>query len=64
MGGVAHKPWRRDDAEAALAGASGSDAAHAAGDALLAGARGQGANDFKIPLARRTLAAVFSSLEG
>jgi xanthine dehydrogenase YagS FAD-binding subunit len=64
MGGVAHKPWRRDDAEAALAGASGSDAAHAAGDALLAGARGHGANDFKIPLARRTLAAVFSSLEG
>lgn len=54
FGGLAHKPWRVDGAERALV-ADGTDAA---ADAVLAGARGQGANDFKIPLTRRTLRAV------
>ena len=65
-GGVAHRPWRVDAAEAALVGsaaiaASGkapaSAALTAAADALLVGARGHGHNDFKIPLLRRTLFA-------
>ena len=59
FGGLAHKPWRVAEAEAALNGASLSDAsANAAADRVLAGARGHGHNDFKIPLLRRTLRAV------
>ena len=61
FGGLAHKPWRVPDAEARLAGAAPGDAAaSAAADALLQGARGCGSNDFKIPLARRTLHAVLA----
>jgi xanthine dehydrogenase YagS FAD-binding subunit len=57
LGGVAHKPWRVEAAESALAGrAPGDDAAaRDAADALLAGARGRGGNDFKIELARRAV---------
>jgi xanthine dehydrogenase YagS FAD-binding subunit len=56
LGGVAHKPWRVDAAEACLVGrlpdaTAGSDAA----DHLLAGAVGRGDNDFKIDLARRVV---------
>lgn len=58
FGGVAHMPWRSDAVEAALIGkAPGDEAFAAAADALLADARGFGSNDFKIPLARRTLIA-------
>jgi xanthine dehydrogenase YagS FAD-binding subunit len=59
LGGVAHKPWRMDDAEQAATGQP-ADAAQAAADHLLHGARGQGDNDFKIPLARRVLAGVLA----
>ena len=68
-GGVAHKPWRVEAAEAVLdrgsAGAVSPNARHgaefsAAADALLAGARGHGHNDFKIPLLRRTLGAALA----
>jgi xanthine dehydrogenase YagS FAD-binding subunit len=55
LGGVAPRPWRSRAAETALAKGEG---AQAAADALLAGAKGHGRNDFKIPLARRVLAAV------
>ena len=59
FGGLAHKPWRVEDAEKLLAGASAGNAAFdAAADAVLQGARGQGHNDFKIPLTRRVLAGV------
>jgi xanthine dehydrogenase YagS FAD-binding subunit len=59
FGGLAHKPWRVTGAESALAGAAVTNAsASAAADAVLAGARGFGHNDFKIPLLRRTLRAV------
>ncbi|WP_374470265.1 xanthine dehydrogenase family protein subunit M [Phenylobacterium sp.] len=64
LGGVAHKPWRKEEAEAGLADQAPRDAAEAADAALLQGAHGHGSNDFKIPLARQTLAAVFSSVEG
>jgi xanthine dehydrogenase YagS FAD-binding subunit len=61
FGGLAHKPWRVPGAEATLAGAALNDAsANAAADAVLAGARGFGHNDFKIPLLRRTLRAVLA----
>ena len=59
FGGLAHKPWRVEAAEAALVASGRADEA---ADAALAGASGQegqgGGNAFKIPLARRTLRAV------
>ena len=56
LGGVAHKPWRMPEAEELLRGKAASPAVFGmAADALLAGARGQGKNDFKIELARRTI---------
>ena len=61
FGGLAHKPWRVSEAEAALAGAAATEAsANAAADRVLQGARGFGHNDFKIPLVRRTLRAVIT----
>ena len=49
----------RPGVEAALIGEAPSDALFTrAADILLAEAQGHGGNDFKIPLARRTLAAV------
>lgn len=56
MGGVAHKPWRLPEAEALLQGAEPSDQNFArAAERLLAGAQGQGGNDFKIELGRRAI---------
>ena len=56
FGGVAHKPWRSIDAEAALVGQPTSiPTFRAAADAALQGALGRGGNDFKIELAKRTL---------
>ena len=58
LGGVAHKPWRARKAEAALRGQAATEQNFLrAADAELADARGFGSNDFKIPLARRTLVA-------
>ena len=56
FGGVAHKPWRSVEAEAALAGRPATMATYrAAAEAALRDAVGQGHNDFKIELAKRTL---------
>ncbi len=61
FGGLAHQPWRVAAAETALVGSNVGDAsANAAADLVLAGARGHGHNDFKIPLIRRTLRAVLA----
>lgn len=61
FGGLAHKPWRVEAAETSLADAAATDAsANAAADRVLAGARGYGHNEFKIPLLRRTLRAVLT----
>ena len=61
FGGVAHKPWRVPEAEALLEGqAPAPDLFDRAAEAVLDGARGQGHNDFKIPLLRRTLSAVLA----
>lgn len=64
LGGVAPRPWRATTAEH-LAGSAGrprhwQDIAEAA----LTGARGHGRNDFKLPLARRTVAAVLDEAAG
>ena len=54
LGAVAHKPWRAEKAEAALAaGASPAEALAAE----LAEARDNGHNGFKIPLTARLAAA-------
>lgn len=56
LGGVAHKPWRDTKAEALLTGGPANERAfHAAAEALLLGAKGQGYNNFKIELARRSI---------
>jgi xanthine dehydrogenase YagS FAD-binding subunit len=54
LGGVAHKPWRDTQAEAALLGQAAGQASFArAADVLLHNARGYRHNSFKIELARR-----------
>jgi len=55
LGGVAHKPWRIEAADAEL-----SRGAKAAAEALLAGAKPTPDNAFKRPLVERTLAAVLT----
>ena len=62
FGGLAHKPWRSAKAEEALQGSKAGAAAFGrAGDEVVAGGRGYGHNDFKIPLVKRTLAAVLTA---
>jgi len=57
FGGVAHKPWRVTEVERTLSGKVIDDQTFIeAGELALTGAKGHGANDFKIPLAKRTLA--------
>jgi len=54
LGGVAHKPWRRQEAEDALVGRAADETGFArAADLLLEGAQGHEHNAFKIELARR-----------
>ncbi|WP_374011323.1 hypothetical protein [Massilia sp. Se16.2.3] len=56
LGGVAHKPWRVEEAEAALAGKPATEATFsAAADIVLHGARDYGQNDFKLALAHNTI---------
>lgn len=65
FGGLGPMPWRDPAVEAALVGQAPTDAAFgAAADALLKDAKGYGTNDFKIPLARRTLIASLRELTG
>jgi xanthine dehydrogenase YagS FAD-binding subunit len=55
LGGVAHKPWRVEAAEAEL-----PRGAKAAASAMLAGAKPTHDNAFKLPLVERTIAAVLA----
>jgi xanthine dehydrogenase YagS FAD-binding subunit len=56
LGGVAHKPWRIEEAEDLLVGRSaGATAFEQAAERILRGARGHGQNDFKIPLAQNAI---------
>ncbi|KIN73480.1 FAD binding domain-containing protein [Sulfitobacter guttiformis] len=62
FGGLAPKPWRNPSVEGALKGQVPSpELFDEAADILLANATGYGANDFKIPLTRRTLKAVLKA---
>ena len=59
LGGVAHKPWRVEAAEAEL-----PRGARVVTAALLAGARPTHENAFKLPLVERTLGAVLTEARG
>ena len=54
FGGLAHKPWRVESAEARMPNGAKATAA-----AVLAGARTTSQNAFKLPLVERTIGAVF-----
>ncbi|MDT8330255.1 xanthine dehydrogenase family protein subunit M [Roseomonas gilardii] len=61
LGGVAHKPWRRPEAEALLRGRPATlESFLPAAEALIEGARGHGQNDFKIPMARQAILRALS----
>jgi xanthine dehydrogenase YagS FAD-binding subunit len=65
LGGVAHRPWRAQAAEAALRGGPATLAAfRAAAEAELADAQPLRDNGFKIELAKRTIVAVLAELSG
>ncbi|SDG26206.1 xanthine dehydrogenase YagS FAD-binding subunit [Lentzea fradiae] len=65
LGGVAHKPWRAREAEAALSGGPATvKAFRAAAEAELADARPLRDNGFKVELAARTITAVLGELAG
>ena len=65
LGGVAHKPWRRPEAEARLVGRSPSDAAFGeAADLLLQGARPATQNGFKVTLAHRAIVRALQTAAG
>ena len=56
LGGVAHKPWRRAEAEATLRGKTADEIVfRQAADLAVRDAKGFGHNEFKIDLARRTI---------
>jgi xanthine dehydrogenase YagS FAD-binding subunit len=59
LGGVAHKPWRVEAAEAELPRGAKAMTAE-----LLAGARTTDDNAFKLPLVERTLASVLAEAKG
>jgi xanthine dehydrogenase YagS FAD-binding subunit len=65
FGGVAHKPWRSPEAEAALVGRPATMATYrAAAEAAMRDAVGRGHNDFKIGLAKRTLCRTLAHAAG
>jgi xanthine dehydrogenase YagS FAD-binding subunit len=59
LGGVAHKPWRVEAAEAEM-----PHGARAVAAKLLAGARTTQQNAYKLPLVERTLASVLAEARG
>jgi len=59
LGGVAHKPWRVEGAEAAM-----PRGAQAAAAGILQGARTTEDNAFKVPLVERTLASIIAEAKG
>jgi xanthine dehydrogenase YagS FAD-binding subunit len=58
VGGVAHKPWRVEEADALL-----TQGSRVATDRLMSGARPTEHNSFKLPLVERTLAAALNDAE-
>ncbi|HEX8188488.1 MAG TPA: hypothetical protein VF586_09060, partial [Pyrinomonadaceae bacterium] len=56
LGGVAHKPWRSPEAEAALVGRPASEESfRRAADAALAGAKPLAYNAYKVELGKRAV---------
>ena len=55
LGGVAHKPWRMEEADAQL-----THGAQAVYDTLFASAQPTAENEYKLILAKRTLASVLT----
>jgi xanthine dehydrogenase YagS FAD-binding subunit len=65
LGGVAHKPWRAEKVESALAGKKADENAfRAAAEAELAAAKGYKYNSFKIELAKRAIVRALSTVTG
>ncbi len=65
FGGIAPMPWSNERIAAALIGKPPSlELFDQGADVLLAEAKGYGHNDFKLPLARRTLKAVLADATG
>ncbi|PYL05992.1 MAG: FAD-binding molybdopterin dehydrogenase [Verrucomicrobia bacterium] len=63
LGGVAHKAWRAQKAEAALVGkTAGEKAFRAAAETELAAAKGYKHNSFKIELAKRAMVRALSTV--
>lgn len=61
LGGVAHKPWRSEQAEAALAGKPANRASYqVATEQILAGAKTYEHNAFKVALAKETIVRAFT----
>ncbi|ENA36815.1 MULTISPECIES: FAD binding domain-containing protein [Pseudomonas] len=61
LGGVAHKPWRKPEAEALLAGKPATEENfRAAAELLMQGAQGFEHNSFKIELAKRAIVRALS----
>lgn len=61
LGGVAHKPWRKPEAEALLAGKPATEENfRAAAELLMQGAQGFEYNSFKIELAKRAIVRALS----
>jgi xanthine dehydrogenase YagS FAD-binding subunit len=60
LGGVAHKPWRSERAEAMLAGKpAGKETYMAAADEILSGAKTYEHNAFKVVMAKETIVRAF-----
>lgn len=65
LGGVAHKPWRDADAEAALRGEKlGAAPIRAFADRVVRAAQGRPGNAFKIELATRVIVRAFEDAAG
>lgn len=61
LGGVAHKPWRNEEAEASLAGKPASkETFRQVADMIISGAVGYEHNQFKIELAKRAVVRALS----
>ncbi|MGL5939394.1 MAG: FAD binding domain-containing protein [Waterburya sp.] len=65
MGGVAHKPWRANEAEAILIGQQPNESIfRQAAEAALAGAKTHEHNAFKVELGKRAIARALATVAG
>jgi len=65
LGGVAHKPWRAESAERALAGQNLSrENFQAAANEALSGAKPLRENGFKVEMAKRAIVRALTSAGG